>query len=233
MKWLTCLAVLIPLALAGCIEEPRRSGGNSLFAPALGGDDDEGFILVIALDLSGSMRDTMTANDGKAFAFACQVVDKYTHNSIGTADEVMLAQLSNTNKPLLYQGTPDQLRRDFDDPDHFRVYLKAKSDPNGSLLHSGIADVIDYVLVQPGVATGKKKVVFLVVSDLLDTEQGKSKARMTMALKRLAKVHVAVGLYWVDQTLVAEWKRALADAGIRNFVVESDVRWNPPLPEFK
>jgi hypothetical protein len=159
-------------------------------------------------------------------------VDNYTHNSLGT-DEVIVAQLSNTKKPLVYQGGPDQLRTDFDDPSAFRIYLRAKSDPNGSLIHSGIADVIDYVLIQPGVAAGKKRVVLLVLSDMLDTEDGKSKTRLMMALKRLAKVQPAVGLYWVDQTLVADWKKTLADAGFRNFVVESDVRWNPLLPEFK
>lgn len=229
--FLSTIGSAITLGTVGCeSRKVRDREGNALIIPSQA-DDDDGYILVITLDLSGSYQQLMT-KDGKAFEFLTNVCDQYLRNRVGTNDEIIIAQLSKTVKPLVWQGTPQDLREEFEDAEDFRRMLIRKSDPAGSRVYDGIADVIDYVTQHPGVPSRQKRVVFLCLSDM-DDNASSGPVRMVRSLKTLAQTKSVAGFYWVDQTHVAATKKFLVDAGFRTFVVESEIKSRPPLPVFQ
>jgi hypothetical protein len=230
MRWFTVLGLL---ALLGCSsqQEPKEP-----FAPNQQIVDESGFVLVIGLDLSGSFHHLL---DHRAYDFTCNVIDKYPRDRISTQNEVILAQLSGagSKKPLVWQGTPAELRSDFKSAEDFRTYLEKTRDEHGSRIYDGCADIIDFCLSQPSIASGKKRCVVLILSDMDDNAPNpeKSKPRLLQSLKRLAKADGRIGMYWVSQLSVAEWQKHLAEAGfpITTVVVESEIKSNPALPNFE
>jgi hypothetical protein len=214
-------------AVCGC--EPRREQHVSPLA-----QDEIENVVVILLDMSGSYA-ARSGADGEAYGFALQVVDRYFRNSIGSNDRLVLAQISGTEKSLLWEGTPIQLRQKFSTADEFHRFLQAKSSPHGSRVHSGAADALDYVLAFPGVANDTTRSAVFVLSDMLDNfpDSEQSKQRLLRSLAAYSQSGGAVGLYWVDSSLLAEWRANLRNAGIKNFVVESEIVADPALPTFE
>src|ERR1051325_206552 len=137
--------------IAGCTKHDDKDNQQI----ALGREDSE-FLVVIAVDMSGSFADYMT-RDGKGYEFTMRVADRYFRNSIGSGNRIVIAQLSATNRALLLDGTPVDLRQMFPSATEFRDNLLKKSNPFGSRIYDGIADAFDYVLSDPGVINGKTK----------------------------------------------------------------------------
>jgi hypothetical protein len=127
------------------------------------------------------------------------------------------------------------LRNQFGSASAFMHFLHGKSNPAGSRIHDGIADALEYILDYPGVKEGKTRVSLFVFSDMDDNfpEPEKSKARVLTLLKEFGRVKGCIGLYWVDQMHVPGWRRDLRDAGIKHFVVESEIVADPALPTFE
>ena len=223
------LALLALLSTqSGC--EPRHE--NPDHASPIVHQDSE-YVLAILLDLSGSFTELMT-KDGKAYRFAMRVADKYLRR-MDSNDRLIISQLSATNKALLWDGSPIALRRSFPSANAFRDFLLSKSDPNGSRIHDGIADTLDYLLALPGVQSGKTKSALFVLSDMIDNapEPEKSKERLLQALAAYGRAGGGVAFLWVDSSLVLPWRTHLKDAGIAHFAVESEIVVDPPLPTFE
>lgn len=195
---------------------------------------DGDVLLVVAIDLSGSFADLM-AKDGKAYAFLTRAMDNYFRNAVGGDNRVVIAQLSAAGKePLLWEGTPAQLRQDFGSAAAFRDFLLAKSHPAGSRIHDGVADAIGYALSDPGVAGGKTKAVLCVLSDFDDNapEPERSERRLAQALGDFGRKGGVVGFFFVDLPRVAVWRRHLQESGVKRYVCESGIVARPPLPVF-
>lgn len=182
--------------------------------------------------MSGSYAHLMT-QDGKAYRFTLRVADKYLRR-MDPNDRLIITQLSATEKALQWDGSPIALRRSFPTANAFRDFLLSKSDPAGSRVHDGIADTLDYLLANPRIASGKTRSAVFVLSDFLDNapDSEKSKERLLKSLAGYGRAGGVVGFYWVDQSLVLEWRRQLNDAGVQHFVVESEIVADPPLPNF-
>jgi hypothetical protein len=213
-------------AQSGC--EPRHEEHVSPLV-----EQETEYALAILLDLSGSYADLMT-KDGKAYRFSLRVADKYLRR-LDSSDRLIITQLSATEKALLWDGSPIALRRSFPTANAFRDFLLSKSDPAGSRVHDGIADTLDYLLASPSVASGKTRSAVFVLSDFVDTapDSEKSKERLLKSLAAYGRAGGTVGFYWVDQSLVLDWRRHLNDAGIQHFVVESEIVADPPLPNIE
>src|SRR3977135_2558670 len=97
---------------AGCQQRVER---ESVFEP-----DDGGFVLTVVLDMSSSFRELL---DDKAWGFLCQLIDRYFEERIGHNDKLILAQLSNSNRALLWKGTPLELRQEFKSAAEFRKWV--------------------------------------------------------------------------------------------------------------
>ena len=110
----------------------------------------------------------------------------------------------------------------------------ANRDPNGSVIHDGIAHALEYITSDPALASGKAQSAVFVLSDLLDNgaNPNKSGQRVNLALAEYARKNGIVGLYYVDQELVLPWRQSLQSAGIRNYRVECIIDEDPELPSF-
>ena len=186
-------------------------------------------VVVVGIDLSGSFLHLM-ADKGKAWEFLLKVIDRYLRGS--GSEKLILVQLSGNTKALLWDGTPAQLRKDFPDQGAFRKHLLSKADPNGSRLHDGITEALEYLSTLPGI-TAKTKCALLVLSDMDDNASAPgSEQRLVQSLASFGKRGGAVGLYFVDHPLINRWRANLKAAGIKHAVVESSIVASPTLPSF-
>ena len=195
---------------------------------------DTEFLLVIVLDVSGSFIEYVNEDSGKAYYYILSLIDKFFRNRLGSDDKIVLAQLSATDKSLLWDGSPRTLRQSFPDAKAFRKFMLERSNPNGSRVHDGIADALDYVMDYPGVAAAKTKSAIFVLSDMDDNfpNPEQSKARLVKALSDYSCIGGAIGIYWCDQSLVPVWRKHLRQSGIRSWVVESEIVADPTVPSF-
>jgi hypothetical protein len=227
-RHLFILACLMQCGL-GCQERTDRPEG--MFRA-----DDGEYVLTIVLDMSSSF-DELMAEDGKAWAFVCQVVDKYFRDRLGHADKLILAQLSASDRALLWRGTPLELRQEFPSASAFRDWLMSRADPHGSLIYEGVVQAVDYTLADPVVADGKGKAALFILSDMHDTaaNRAQSRGRAVEALAKFAQRDGVIGLYYVDVRLVKEWRQLLSDAGVpvANSRVEAEIVGRPLLPTFE
>jgi hypothetical protein len=185
--------------------------------------------------MSGSYSEQMRTDSGKAYRFLMRVVDAFFRDRIGSNDRIVITQISSVDRAMLWDGSPRALREEFPSPDAFRDFLLAHSNPNGSRVHDSIADALDYMMDRPGVAQKTTKSAVIVLSDMQENfpEPERSMARLTQALASYGRLGGVVGLYWVDQTLVPGWRKRLQSAGLRSWVVESDIVASPTLPNFE
>lgn len=214
------------LPLTGCGE--RRELSESALATR-----DSEYVVTILLDLSGSFAHQM-AEEGKAYDFAMQLTDRYFRDRMGMNDQIIIAQISGEKRALLWQGTPQQLRQDFRSADEFCAFLHEKSDAAGSNVFEGIARTTEYMLGEPGVADGTAKSALFVLSDMLDNSSNADEARQRAltAMEQFSDRGGSIGLYYVDQDEVANWRRHLRTSGVRQCRVECDIVGHPPLPSF-
>jgi hypothetical protein len=218
-----CLSILL-----GCGCDKRRQAPTT-FAVR----DESQYVLIILLDLSGSFHQQMTEG-GQAHRFSMQVIDHYFRERIGTNDKLIIAQISGEERALLWEGTPLQLQKDFPSSTAFGEFLRSKANPDASLVYEAIIHTIDYVLSDPSVSSGNAKSAIFVLSDMSDNgSKPESKQRALQALAAYGESGGVVGLYYVDQLLVPEWRTILRDAGIPEICVESDIVGRPNLPNFE
>lgn len=219
------ITLMLLLLFTGC---ERRSPATT---SALQQETSD-YVLLVAVDLSGSFLDFLTA-DGRAHEFLLQTIDQYHRAGIGGDFQIIITQLSGNRRPLLWQGTPRQLRQDFVDPDAFRQFLQSHADPDASRLNDGIAESLDYALHTYSVAKGKAKAVALILSDMNETfDPGpESDARLVDALTRFAH-RGEVGFYYCDQQRMAVVRDMMQQADISMYHLECDIHGRPPLPSF-
>ncbi len=224
----TLVGVLLitPIWLTGCGER-IESADRSVTAR----QDESEFVLAVVLDLSGSFTHQM-ADQGKAYEFSLAVLDRYFRHRNGMNDRLILAQISGTQRSLLWEGSPLQLRQDFPSADAFRQFLLDKADPNGSLVNEGVANAVDYVARNPRIASGKAKSAVFVLSDMFDTSPDPAAAeqRLMQSLGDYSRAGGAVGLYYVDQSQVTNWQQKLHNAGFQDYCVECEIVGRPSLP---
>jgi hypothetical protein len=220
---------LLLILLVGC--SPRRDRTDSpghITGQALGQTEEE-YVMLIALDLSGSFKDRIA---GEAFAFSTRVIDRYFRGRIGTSDKLVIAQLSGTDRSLLWEGTPIALRKEFPTADAFRDYLLGKGDPNGSRVYAGLHNAMGYVLSDPRVQSGGAKTAVFVLSDMMDSDNDKmTEGYMNHDVSELGWRGGVMGLYYVDQSQVLPWRHKLLAFGVKGRV-ESEIVGTPPLPSF-
>jgi hypothetical protein len=216
------MVIAFALLFVGC---QQRIEQESAFEP-----EEAEYVLTIVLDLSSSFRELL---DDKAWTFLCQIIDRYFEDRIGYNDKLILAQLSASDRVLLWKGTTLELRQEFKSGAEFRAWIDAKADPNGSDLYEGIVQVVDYTLSDPAGAKGKSAV--LVLSDMIDSKGADGRERAVEALAKVGKGGGSVGLYYVDVKQCALWKKLLRDAGVPDAktIVEADIVGHPTLPRFE
>lgn len=238
MRWFVLMLIAMSV---GCSK--RQEGSEVMF------EEEKGkYVVTILLDMSGSFQQMM-ATDGKAYEFALQVIDRYFRDRIGMPDKLVIARIAGSERALLWEGTPQQLRQDFPGPEKFReMLLSDERRPSGGTLdttvpahltfgsnvHQSLTKTLDYVLEEPGVTDGSMKSAVFVLSDMLDTDQSdENKKKVLESLSQYGQSGGTLGIYWCDQLHVTEWRKHLKDAGIEHAVVQSHIQSRPTLPNFE
>lgn len=189
------------------------------------------YVTVFIVDMSGSFYDEL---DTVAYPFFIQLNDKLFRDRMGSNDQVILGQISATDRPLLWQGSPLGLRRSFPNAEAFRGFMVQHSNPSGSRVHDSLADALEYVMNLRSVGQNTKLVV-VVLSDMLNNtpDSAASDQRVRQALAEFANRDGALMLYWVDQAVLPTWMQYLRDSGIQQYDVKSEIVWNPGLLNFE
>lgn len=185
------------------------------------------FTLLIAADID------IVKSDPNAYKFVVRALEKYGNDRIGEPDHVIISQLSGNDRPLLFQGTPQELRRVMPTQQAFRDYLVSRSDP-GRRLSKGLAESFYYLLNSSSVARGGAKPVALVISSMQPAEDEDPKDGEQF-IEELIRFHRGGGLmsfYFVDQRRWAWVKEQTKKAGIDWVYMEPDPYGNPVLPSF-
>lgn len=190
-------------------------------------------VIVIAMDLSGSFADLMT-KDGLAYRFALATVDRFVREQPGQEGRLIIAQLSATGNALLWEGSPGQLRQDFPNAESFRDFVLASSNPNGSRINEGIANALDYVVNHQAVRSSGAKPALFVLSDMLDNDpDGQAQLKRAEAsLQDFADANGVIGLYYVHQQMLIDWRRRIETSGIKDYRIECGIVTTPSLPSF-
>lgn len=224
------LLVVPCLLLAGCSPRPMEATPQQAHAPVH--ESEPGQVIVLAVDLSGSFIDRM-AEQGEAYKFCTMLIDRYFRDRIGTDDRMVIAQLSGTKRSLLWEGRPLELRQQFPSAAEFRDHLITHKDDSGSLIYEGLRHATEYLMSDPNVRAGKAKPGLFVLSDMLDTQNDPQvEGYLNHQLSELGHYGGVVGIYYVDQERVVEWRSRLAAMNIDSYCVEGDFVGNPPLPVF-
>lgn len=221
----TAIALLMLVSLpTGC--EPRVVND----AGPLRQEDWE-YVTVFLVDMSGSFQDEL---ERLAYPYFIQLNDQLFRDRMGSHDQVIVGQISATNRPLLWQGSPLGLRQSFPNGAAFKEFMVQRSDPNGSRVHDSLADALEYVMNLRSVGQNTKLVV-VVLSDMLNNTDGStaSEQRVRQALADFANFDAALMLYWVDQTVLPTWLQYLQDSGINRYDAQADIVWRPDLLNFE
>lgn len=218
--------ILFALSLVGC--QKRAADPETVFQA-----EDSEYVLTIVLDLSSSFQELM-AKDGKAWEFVCQIIDQYFRDRIGHNDKLILAQLSASDRALVWKGSPLELRQEFASAEEFHAWISSKADPNGSRLYEGIIQAVEYMKSDPVIAGGRGKSAVFILSDMIDSGGDAGREQAISALAEAGKTG-GVGLYYVDVKRCGMWEKLLLDAGIpaSNLSVQADIVGHPTLPRFE
>lgn len=210
--------------MIGC--EKRNAEEASSFV-----EDDCEVVLAIVVDLSGSCSD-LFADDGRGYDFLMGALAKY-QRAEPAGGKVIIAQLSASDNPLLYEGSSVDLRRDYASAAAFRDDILSHGNPSGSRLHEGMAATFDYILKHRAVQQGARPAV-LLLSDLIDNGSDGEQYEQEVVdhLEEFSKRSGVAGFYFVHQSQTDKWQSALADAGVKDFRVTDQIVAHPPLPSF-
>jgi hypothetical protein len=221
-RYLAPFIALCP-PLTGCECTPYEPPKND--SPFRQGLAD--YVMVVVLDLSGSYERLML-DDGKAWKALTSMVRKFYKERMGENDKLIIAQISAVPVAPLWEGSPKAFGKSFPTGDAFRQFLKAKSNPNGSRVHDSITDAIDYALP---LVSGSGRAGLFIFSDMDDNlSKPGSEERLVKAMGAFGQKNGAVGIYWCDMPLTPRWRGNVQRAGVRHWVVESEINAEPQLP---
>jgi hypothetical protein len=186
--------------------------------------------LTIVLDLSSSCEQLMGPS-GEGYEFMLKLIDRYFRSRLGTDDQLILARIGGDNRPLLWEGTPLELRRQFS-ASAFRQFLVDNADSNGSRVYAGVSRAVEYALSRQGDDVSGARNACLILSDFVENDptQTGSADRMFDTLAKYSEAGGALGFYFVDQNVAPYLEKHLTEAGIENFCVQSEVVASPVLP---
>ena len=194
----TLLAVI--LLLPGCAKHQETD--TRVIRPP-----EWNFILIFLVD--PSRRFAEKKFDAAAHRFLVGTAENYFRGRSEPDDRVLLASLTDEGgSPLLWQGTPRDLRRQFDTPEALRDFVTQHSRPTKHV-YASLAKTLDYVSDLPPVHDGKAKAVVVVLSDMLDDSKTREQdlVKAAAALKRFTALRSEIGHWWVDWDAVPDFKK--------------------------
>ena len=107
---ITTILVSVILSLTGC-EACHEEGDSPVIRPS-----EYEYMLVFALDTSPTFKKEFMENDAAAYRFFAGTLEKYMRDRGNPEDRVLITGLCDEECPLLWQGKPHDLLRQFNKP---------------------------------------------------------------------------------------------------------------------
>ena len=222
-SFLRKLCLVSTLFLSGCGGCARHDTSKSVTFEV----EETDYTLLIVADI-----DVIQSNP-RAFDFVTYAVEHYFKERVGTNDQIIISGLSGNKRPLLFQGTPRDLRREMPTEEEFRKYLVARSE-KGRRINDGIAESLDFISHTSSVKRGKAAPIALIVSSMVDgePESKESDDRVMAELIKYGKAGGQMAFYFCDQQRMAAVREKMEKAGFGWEILECDIYGRPPLPSF-
>jgi hypothetical protein len=216
MLWAPALALVIAaLVVANALKTPQK-GGSPWEVETMERS------LTVVIDVSGSSEQYGYAD--RAWEMLERALDQEFRVG-GSTGKVIIAQVSGSDDPVVFIGTPMQLRQAYPSFDVFKQALLKKATP-GSRVYDGIADALDASSLQ----IGNPVSTLLVFSDMEDTT-GRGRDRLLKALDEFGRrKEAAAGFYFVKKEDVRYWGAAVK-ARVKHAIVTTPAEQFPPLPQ--
>lgn len=223
------LCVVLFASQVGCIKSQRGNDREPFSADPLES------CLALVIDMSGSFEAELST---KAYPLLMELCENFFTAGAGTESRIVICQLSGTDKAVLFEGRPDELRSAFDSPEALATFLRSKSDPGSSQVYQATGKAVSYVTSMPRVSS-ETRLMTVILSDMIDSEardpeRSKHGNRMLASLKRYRELGGGLALYYVDEDEASRWSRILNTAGFEpaSYVIESTLVARPQLPSF-
>lgn len=219
-KIVCLISGLLACHMSGCA---RRDTSR----PVTFEQEETDYTLLIVADI-----DIISTNP-RAFDFVTYAVEHYFKERVGTKDQIIISGLSGNKRPLLFQGTPRDLRREMPTEAEFRKYLVARSE-KGRRINDGIAESLDFLAHTSSVKRGKAAPIALIVSSMVDgePESKESDDRVMAELIKFGKAGGELAFYFCDQQRMAAVREKMEKAGFGWEILECDIHGRPPLPTY-
>lgn len=216
----TLTSIVLIASLCGCT---RRDTSKAVSWE----QEPTDYTLLIIVDI-----DTIKTNP-RAADFITYAVNNYFRERVGTSDHIIISQLSGNKRPLLFQGTPRDLRQQMQTPEALRDYLIAASS-QGRRINDGISESLDYVSHTTSVKRGGAAPIALIVSSMIDgnPESKESDDRMMGELIKFGNTGGQMAFYFCDQERMAYVRDKMEKAGFGWEILECDIYGRPPLPTY-
>jgi len=222
------LAISISFFL-GCVKSVDQSDSAPFESEELDA------VLAIVIDQSSSFDEEWTS---RAHHFFLRVMDQFFSDTAGSNTKVVLSQMSGSDKVVVFDGTPQQLRAKFKSPDKLHEYLSDFADPSSTRVYHAIKKTIDYTKSRRGV-TDQTRILAVVLSDLHDTQRDAATKRkvgneMIESLSTFRKMNGGMALYYASPDENSRWELIFKKAGFQPeyYVIENTLSENPQLPSF-
>lgn len=228
-QWTTLLPLLLSFSALGCIESRHEIDRDPFSVAPLES------CLTVVIDMSGSFEAELST---KAYPLLMELCGSFFTSGSGTDSRIVICQLSGTEKAVLFEGRPSELRSSFNSPDELADFLRAKSDPRRSQVYKATGKAISYVNNMPRVSD-ETRLMTVILSDMIDSEsrdpeRTKHGNRMLASLRRYQELGGGLALYYVDEDEASRWSRILDKAGFEpgSYVIQSTLVARPQLPRF-
>ncbi|QDT07489.1 hypothetical protein K227x_59160 [Rubripirellula lacrimiformis] len=192
--------------------------------------------LAIVIDMSGSFSQSW---DDRAYGLFLDLSERFFTEGMGTDTRLVISQLSGSERVVLFEGEPSELRTRFAGPDELNRFLRDHSEPSQSRVYESTKATLDYIGSLGGV-TDQTRLLTVILSDMQDSEQDLDVRRqmgneMIESLKRYQAAGGGLALYFVSADETTRWKRILSDAGFEpgHYVIENELTQSPQLPRFE
>lgn len=224
--------VLMPavcLLMMGCIES------QAIKNTAPFEDQSLDACLVVIVDMSGSFS---TSWEDRAYNMFLDISDRYFNESMGGDCKIVIGQLSGSDKVVLFEGRPGDLRKRFRNPDELNQFLLDNADPMSSRVFDSTRKAVDYASTVSGV-NEDTRLLTVIMSDMRESSGdpatlSSSKTLMVESLKRYRNKGGGLALYFVANDETPRWQAILDESGFEpgHYIIENDLVASPQLPRF-
>jgi hypothetical protein len=194
------------------------------------------YLMAIAINVTGPFSNRMESDDA-AFKHVFSLIESFSRDTVGSEARLVITKVGgNDADPLLWEGSPRELRQAFKNPKEFREFiLKHRVIGEPHALDSLVKST-EYLLNHEALDNRDCRPALFIVSDTHDVspfaENFEECAALAKNMSLLAQRRGICGWYFVDQTNLEWATKMVKRAGFTDYRVEAEIVRRPRVPRF-